>query len=83
MQWKLIRLRKERGLHQKDLAKLLNISENAYGMKERGKHQFRQDEMFKLSMFFDLPIEQIFLPTNFGNTEISLEKVTDSEPTTN
>ncbi|MGM0940323.1 MAG: helix-turn-helix transcriptional regulator [Bacillota bacterium] len=69
-QWNLIRLRKERNLTQYDMKNLLNISKDAYGMKERGNAQFTMDEMFILSKYFDLPLEQIFLPRNFGVTEI-------------
>lgn len=70
-QWNLIRLRGERGLKQKDMAKLLDITFEAYGMKERGQYQFQMEEMFAISRFFHVPIEDIFLPRNFGNTEIS------------
>lgn len=70
MQWDLIRLRKEHKLFQKDLGKILKISTDSYGAKERGKMQFTMDEMFELSNFFGIPINQIFLPRNFGDTEI-------------
>lgn len=70
MQWNLIRLRKEHDLLQKDMETILPISKEAYGMKERGKVQFTMDEMFTLSRYFGLPMEQIFLPRNFGNPEI-------------
>ncbi len=70
MQWNLIRLRKEHKLLQKDMEKILSISKDSYGMKERGQVQFTMDEMFILSRYFGLPLEQIFLPRNFGNTEI-------------
>ncbi|PIC80514.1 transcriptional regulator [Sporosarcina sp. P18a] len=69
-QWNLIRLRNERGLKQKDMAKLLDITVESYGLKERGQHQFRMDEMFSISHFFHIPIEDIFLPRNFGNNEV-------------
>lgn len=69
-QWTLIRLRKENNLLQKDLGKLLGITEESYGMKERGRSQFTMNEMFMLSRIFRLPIEQIFLSKDFGNTEV-------------
>jgi len=69
MQWNLIITRKEKGLNQVEVAKILNISADAYGMKERGQLQFKADEMFLLSDYFGKPIEQIFLSTNFGNAE--------------
>jgi len=69
VQWNLIITRKENHLKQEDLAELLNISTDAYGLKERGQVQFKADEMFMLSEYFGKSIEQLFLPSNFGNTE--------------
>ncbi|MBT2600919.1 MULTISPECIES: helix-turn-helix transcriptional regulator [unclassified Oceanobacillus] len=74
MQWNLIRFRKELNLNQKDMSKLLKLSEAAYRYRERGERQFLMDEMFLLSKFFGRPIEEIFLPRNFGNTEIGVKK---------
>lgn len=64
MQWNLIRLRRERGLSQTDVANLLNISVSAYQNKETGKSSFRDYEMFIISKHFDRSIEEIFLPTH-------------------
>ncbi|WP_432352695.1 helix-turn-helix transcriptional regulator [Sporosarcina sp. A2] len=69
-QWNLIRLRSDRGLKQKDMAKMLGVTDETYGMKERGQHQFQMDEMFVISHFFHVPIEDIFLPRNIGITEV-------------
>lgn len=74
MQWNLLRLRKELKKSQKQMADLLKISENAYGMKERGQQPFTADEMFHLSKYFGKPLDQIFLPRDFGNTEILLQE---------
>lgn len=52
------------------MAKFLKITTESYGNKERGDNQFKLDEMFFISRLFGLPIEEIFLPRNFGNTEI-------------
>ncbi|SUL88996.1 helix-turn-helix family protein [Staphylococcus aureus] len=52
MQWNLIKLRKERKCTQEDLANLLNISTEGYRLKELGKHQFKNDEMFIIADFF-------------------------------
>lgn len=62
MQEKLIILRMRNNLTQKELADLLNISEKQYGFKERGKSEFLMSEMFKISNYFDLSIENVFLP---------------------
>lgn len=64
MQINLIVLRKKNNISQKDLAVLLNISETQYGKKERGQAEFTQDEMFLLSDYFKLKMEEIFLPRN-------------------
>jgi len=64
MQSKLIILRKERNLTQKELANALDISLQAYRNKESGKAQFVLKEIFAISIFFNKPIEEIFLPTN-------------------
>ncbi len=60
----------ENELEMRDMAKLLNISPESYSMKEKSKTQFKADEMFLLSGYFGLPMEQIFLPRNFKNTEV-------------
>lgn len=62
MQGKLILLRKERNIKQQELADLLHISLKQYGFKENGKSVFNGDEMFAISNYFNLPIEDIFLP---------------------
>ncbi|MCT7752238.1 MAG: helix-turn-helix domain-containing protein [Lactobacillus iners] len=74
MQWKLIKLRKERKITQKDLADFIGISESSYINKETGKFQFKQNEMFMISNYFNKKVDDIFLPTEFtvrkGTTEI-------------
>lgn len=65
MQWNLIRLRKEKKYTQEDLANLLDISTEGYRLKELGKNQFKNDEMFVISNFFGENIEDIFLPTKY------------------
>ena len=70
MQWNLIKARKIAGMSQVDVAKRLGISADAYGMKERGKYQFTQREMFALAELFNQRLDDIFLPTNFGSSEI-------------
>lgn len=60
MQTKLLILRKQHKESQKDLAKLLNISEKAYGDKERGKYMFDADEMWILSRHYHKTMDDIF-----------------------
>jgi len=62
MQEKLIILLKKNSLSQHWLAKFLNISDKQVAKKLTGDAPFKSDEMFKISDFFDLPVEEIFLP---------------------
>lgn len=72
MQWNLIKLRKEHGLNQNDMAELLGISVGAYRQKEVGESSFRDYEMFKLSEHFNKTMEEIFLPPNCINNAIKI-----------
>lgn len=63
MQEKLILIRKNRNISQQELADLINISLNQYSNKEKGKYKFNCDEMFEISHYLNLKIEEIFLPT--------------------
>lgn len=67
MQSKLLVLRKENNITQKELADVLGITVKTYGLKERGAGVFDSDEMWKLSRFFDMPMDQIFLPRSNQN----------------
>ncbi len=61
MQTKLIELLNEKNLKYKDIANILNISEKQMGYKIRGKVPFKSNEMFALSKYFRLPLDDIFL----------------------
>ena len=63
MQNKLILLRKEHKITQNELAQLLGITTKQYGSKELGKTKFNGDEMFKIAEYFNLKVDDIFLPT--------------------
>lgn len=53
-------LRAERGLSRQDLAKALNINYQTVGYLERGEYNPSLELAFRISEFFDLPIEAIF-----------------------
>lgn len=74
MQWNLYRLRKECGLTQTDVAKVLGVSLTTYSNKERGVTLFDSNEMFILANFFKKPMEEIFLPTNCNKIAIAEER---------
>lgn len=63
MQDKLIILRKKEKIKQQTLADLLGISVKQYGFKETGKSKFDGDEMFKIADFFNLKVDDIFMPS--------------------
>lgn len=70
MQGLLIGIRKEYGDSQKQIAEILGITEEAYRNKERGKSQFKMDEMFIISDRYNLPIDEIFLPRKSTKREL-------------
>ena len=54
-------LRKLRGIKQDDLAKTMAVSRQTIGSIENGRYNPSITLAFKLSHFFGLPIEEIFL----------------------
>jgi putative transcriptional regulator len=71
LQDKLILLRKQKGVSQKSLADLLGITAKQFSVKELGKSKFNGDEMFKIADYFNVKIEDIFLPTTHQNGDIN------------
>jgi putative transcriptional regulator len=53
-------LRVERGLSRQDLAKALGINYQTVGYLERGEYNPSLELAFRISEFFELPIEAIF-----------------------
>lgn len=51
--------RKVSGISQKEMAKILNISENAYINKEKGVSRFYVDEACRFAEAVNLPLETI------------------------
>jgi len=67
MQIKLYDIRKnKKHLTQQQVAECLGVSTKSYRDKELSRHPFTQDEMFKLSSYFGMKMEDIFylLSTN-------------------
>lgn len=67
MQEKLMLIRKKKNITQQVFADLIGISVNQYSLKENGKYNFDCDEMFEISRYLDMPIEEIFLPSKHQN----------------
>lgn len=62
MQHKLYALRKDKGITQEEMAKSLNITTFTYRNKEKSKIPFNADEMYQLARYFNMNIDDIFLP---------------------
>lgn len=54
--------RVEKGLTQKEISKQMNMEVATYTRKERGKTQFRLDEINKILTILDCKFEDIFTP---------------------
>jgi putative transcriptional regulator len=70
-------LRAERGLSRQDLAKALGINYQTIGYLERGEYNPSLELAFRISEYFNLPIEAIFSREPFKplSEEIYLSKV--------
>lgn len=56
---RLKELRREKGLNQKDLAKLLGVTESAYGYYEQGRREPSNEAQEKLANVFDCSIDYL------------------------
>ena len=56
---RLIDLREERNLKQKDLASLLNIQQSAYSKYETGRVNVPTDNLAKIADFYNINIEYL------------------------
>lgn len=54
---RILYLRKEMNISQKELAKMLNVSPSAVGMYEQGKREPGIDMLIKLSKVFDISLD--------------------------
>lgn len=61
MKNRLEELRKQKGIKQEDLASVLEVSRQTIGSLENGRYNPSIILAFKISHFFDLPIEKIFI----------------------
>lgn len=60
------KLRKDRGLNQEELSKVLKVSRQTVSAIENGRYNPSLDLAFTISDFFGLKIEQIFFPSRGG-----------------
>ena len=61
MKNRLEEIRKDRGIRQEDLAAALEVSRQTIGSLENGRYNPSILLAFKLSRYFGLPIEEIFI----------------------
>lgn len=76
MQKKLIILMKEKNITNKELSDIIGVSEKQIGKKIKGIVTFNGDEMFEISNYLGMKIDDIFLPTNhqIGDNTNSIKK---------
>ncbi len=75
MQNKLLQLMKEFNISNKELAKEIGISKELFDSKLEGKTYFKCSEMYKISIFLDKSVEDIFLPSMYVNGTRNLIKI--------
>lgn len=56
---RLRKLRESRRITQKELAKILNVSESAIGMYERGEREPNFETVDKIANYFNVPIDYL------------------------
>lgn len=61
MKNRLEELRKERGIKQEELAAVLEVSRQTIGSLENGRYNPSIILAFKISRYFGMPIEEIFI----------------------
>lgn len=57
----LEKLRQERGINQEDLAKAMGVSRQTIGSLENGRYNPSIILAYKLALYFNLSIEEIFI----------------------
>lgn len=61
MKNKMEEIRKERGITQEDLAKILEVSRQTVGSLENGRYNPSIILAFKIARYFEMSIEDIFI----------------------
>lgn len=65
MQFKNLRsIREDRDIKQKDIAKMLNVSQNTYSQYETGAISLTAETLIKLSEFYGVSIDYLLDRTN-------------------
>jgi putative transcriptional regulator len=61
MKNRLEEIRKKRGIRQEELADILGVSRQTIGSLENGRYNPSIVLAFKISRFFEMPIDEIFI----------------------
>lgn len=70
MQFKNLRsIREDRDIKQKDIAKVLNVSQNTYSQYETGVISLTADVLIKLADFYGVSIDYLLDRTDKQNSE--------------
>lgn len=56
---KLRSLRKQKGINQEDMAKILSTDTSSYSRKENGKSKIHDEEWVKLAKVLDVSVDEI------------------------
>ena len=68
MQFKNLRgIREDRDIKQKEIAKILNVSQNTYSQYETGVISLTAEVLIKLSDYYDVSIDYLLDRTNNPN----------------
>ena len=70
---RLTELRKAKRLNQKDLAKVLGVTESAYGYYEQGRREPPNESLEKLAEFFDCSIDYLTGHSNIKKVDLDQE----------
>ncbi|MEK4031317.1 helix-turn-helix transcriptional regulator [Pseudobacillus sp. FSL P4-0506] len=69
---RMIELRKQKGLTQKQLAKELQLDQSMISCVERGKKEFGRDNKVKIANYFSVSVEYLFYE-NYINESLKIQ----------
>ena len=82
--YKLKELREEKGLQQKELAELLNVSKSTISGWEVGRNEPKQEMLIKIAAIFDVTTDYLLgREDDFGNVTITAGNVSGNNNTVN
>ena len=73
----LKRIRKSKGLSQKELAEKLGVSQPSYAQYERGARNPKVETIRKIANALDIPVEELNPPSNLEKLASKFSKMVD------